>query len=193
MFWRAQPIWIHLATYGCVLLVGTGLIAIIGRSMSIRQLRAIFWLLFLAIGAVIGLYAPGGIVFFLFPPTVVGFGMIANRWWRQAELACSIVAIIILYLTWGAMLGLLEELLNDGPIWVFAPLAALLLVPALIEAKPLIDEVGPRAATSVVSNSCSSLAGQPQQRRRPILRTASNASSFNTSANAAAISRGGRS
>ena len=62
-----------------------------------------------------------------------------DRWWRPAELAGSIVAILVLYFTWGAMLGLLEELLNGGPIWVFAPLAALLFLPALIEAKPFIE------------------------------------------------------
>jgi hypothetical protein len=39
------------------------------------------------------------------------------------------------------MLGLLEELLDNGPMWVFAPLGSLLLFPLLIEAKKLIDRI----------------------------------------------------
>ena len=65
--------------------------------------------------------------------------MIASRWWRPAEIAGSVAAIAFLYISWGAMLALLEELLNSGPMWVFAPLGALLILPLLIEAKALID------------------------------------------------------
>ena len=146
MFWRAYPMWTHLATYASVLLVGALLLATIGRRATVRQLRPGAWLTFLAVGAIIGLFAPGGIVFFLVPPLLALVGMIASRWWKPAELAGAIAAILLLYLTWGAMLGLLEELLNSGPMWVFAPLGALLILPVLVEAKPLIDEAGPRAA-----------------------------------------------
>jgi hypothetical protein len=151
MFWRAHPVWTHLATYACVLLVGTALLATTGRRASKHQLRGIFWLLFLAVGAVIGLYAPGGIAFFLVPPLLAGIGMILSHWWRPAEMIASLPAMLVLYSTWGAMLGLLEELLNGGPMWVFAPLAALLLMPALIEAKPLIDQVRPKAASAIAA------------------------------------------
>src|SRR5207248_6027158 len=58
-------------------------------------------------------------------------------------------AIVLLYLTWGAMLGLLEELLNGGPMWLFAPLGSLLIVPILIETKPLIDRVRLSEAATV--------------------------------------------
>ena len=44
------------------------------------------------------------------------------------------------------MLALLEELLNSGPMWLFAPLGALLILPVLIEAKPLIDAAKLRRA-----------------------------------------------
>ena len=33
----------------------------------------------------------------------------------------------------GVMLGQLEELLNQGPKWLFAPLGALVIVPVLVE------------------------------------------------------------
>jgi hypothetical protein len=152
MFWRAHPMWTNLATYATVALVGAVLIAAIGRRATVRQLRPGAWLVFLAVGAIIGLFAPGGIIFFLFPPLIVLVGMIVSRWWRPAEQVGSLAAILLLYLTWGAMLALLEELLNSGPMWVFAPLGALLILPILIEAKPLIDAARTRG-TAIVSGT----------------------------------------
>jgi len=103
----------------------------------------------LAVGAAIGQAAPGGVVFFIFPPALALLGMFASRWWQPAEKAGSAAAILFLYLTWGAMLGLLEELLNGGPMWIFAPLSALLIIPLLIEARPLIVASGTRAVSIV--------------------------------------------
>ena len=151
MFWRAHPEWTHLATYAGVLLVGTALLASVGRGVSIRQLRVTFWLLFLGIGALIGLLAPGGIVFFLIPPLIALAGIIGCELGFRTERAGAILAIVFLYLTWGAMIGLLQELLNGGPMWIFAPLATLLLLPALIEAKPLIDETQVRIGTEIAA------------------------------------------
>jgi hypothetical protein len=141
MFWRAHPLWTHLATYASVMLFAVALVATIGRRAEDRQLRAVFWLVYVFAGALIGLVAPGGIIFFLFPPLLALIGMAGARWWDPAERIGAIAAIVLLYLTWGAMLGLLEELLNGGPMWMFAPLGALLILPVLIEAKPLIDSV----------------------------------------------------
>jgi hypothetical protein len=149
MFWRAHPLWTNLGTYACVMLVAVILLAAVGRRATQRQLRAAFWLGFLAIGALIGLLAPGGIIFFLFPPSFALIGMIVARWWKLAELTGSAAAILFLYVTWGAMLGLLEELVDGGPMWLFAPLGTLLILPALIEAKPLIDGAKIRAAAFV--------------------------------------------
>ncbi len=149
MFWRAHPIWTHLATYASVMLVAVALLATIGRSVEVRQLRATFWLIFLAIGALIGLFAPGGIIFFLFPPLLALAGMIGSRWWRPLEAAGSAAAILFLYLSWGVMLAALEELLNGGPMWAFAPLGSLIILPVLIEARPLIDQVRLRGAAAV--------------------------------------------
>ena len=71
-------------------------------------------------------------------------GIVARRWWPLAERIGAWLAILFLYLTWGAMLALLEELLNGGPMWLFAPLGALLILPVLIEATPVIRTAGPR-------------------------------------------------
>jgi hypothetical protein len=146
MFWRAHPVWTHLATYASVMLVAIILLATLGRRLEVRQLRATFWLVYLVIGGLIGLFAPGGIIFFLFPPLLALAGAAGSRWWKPAELVGSAVAILFLYLTWGVMLGALEELLNGGPMWLFAPLGALLIIPALIEAKPVVDQVKLRGA-----------------------------------------------
>jgi Peptidase family M28 len=146
MFWRAHAIWTNLATYASVTLVGVVLIASVGRRTEVPQLRPAFWFVYLVLGGVIGLIAPGGIIFFLFPPLLAVAGMLAGRWWRPGEGAGSAAALLFLYLTWGAMLGLLEELLNSGPMWLFGPLGALLILPVLIEAKPLIEAARLRSA-----------------------------------------------
>ena len=149
MFWRAHPIWTNLATYASVMLVAVLLLSTFGRRVEVRQLRPAFWFVFLIIGGIIGLIAPGGIIFFLFPPLIVLIGTIVSRWWQTAEAIASAAAILFLYLTWGAMLGLLEELLNSGPMWAFALLGSLLILPVLIEAKPLIEKVHMRPAAMV--------------------------------------------
>jgi hypothetical protein len=153
MFWRAHPAWTTLGAYACVLLVASVLLATVGKRLSASQLRPAAWLLFLAAGGIILLFAPGGIVFFLFPPLLILAGLVASRWWKPAGLAGSVAAILLLFLTWGAMLALLEELLNPGPMWVFAPLGALLLLPAVIEAKPLIDAARLRGAAVAAGGS----------------------------------------
>lgn len=154
IFWRAQPLWTHLAVYASVILAAVALLATIGRRRDVSQLTTAFWLVYVLLGGAIGLIAPGGIIFFLFPPLLALIGIIAGRWWKAAELAGTIAALVLLYLTWGEMLALLEELLNQGPMWIFAILGGLIIVPLLIQAKPLIDKVQPRIAVGL----CGSLA-----------------------------------
>ena len=149
MFWRAHPLWTNLATYASAIFVATILLAMVGRYCSVRQLRPLFWLILLMVGGLIGLFAPGGIIFFLFPPLLALIGMVAARWWKPAEVLGAVLAILFFYLTWGGMLALLEELLNGGPMWLFAPLGSLLLLPAMIEAKPLIDRLQLRRAAGL--------------------------------------------
>ena len=151
MFWRAHPIWTHLAIYASVILVAAVLLATVSGRISIRQLRAVYWLFYLVVGALIGLVAPGGITFFLFPPLLALTGMLISRWWKLAEPIGSAAAILCLYLTWGAMLALLEELLNGGPMWLFAPLGGLVILPIMIEIKPLIDGAKLRSTAAIVA------------------------------------------
>jgi hypothetical protein len=149
MFWRAHPLWTNLASYASAMLVAVLLLATVGRRARVGQLRPVFWLFVLIVGALIGLVAPGGIIFFLFPPLIATLGMLASRWWKPASEVGAALAIPFFFLTWGAMLALLEELLNGGPMWLFAPLGSLLILPVLIEAKPLIDRINARGAALV--------------------------------------------
>ncbi len=149
MFWRAHPIWTCLSAYASAMFVAAVLLKTLGRRAELRQVRSSFWLMYLVIGAIIGIIAPGGIIFFLFPPLLVLIGMIAARWWKPAEIIGSILAIAFLYVTWGAMLGLLQELLNVGPMWIFAPLGSLIILPILIEAKPLIAGITLRESAAM--------------------------------------------
>jgi len=149
IFWRAEPLWTHLAVYASVILVAVALLATMGRKKTRWQLTTTFWLAYVLLGWIIGLIAPGGLIFFIFPPLAALIGIVASRWWKPAELVGAIVALILLYLTWGEMLALLEELLNQGPMWIFAILGSLIILPLLIFAKPLIDKVRSRAAVAL--------------------------------------------
>jgi hypothetical protein len=140
MFWRAEPIWTRLAVYASAILPALLAFSTIARPVDRERMRAAFWLFFVLVGAAIALVAPGGTIFFLFPPLLFFISTLA----RNGERWGALTAIVLLFLTWGAMLGLLEELLNQGPMWVFAPLGSLIILPVLIEAKPLMRDVSPR-------------------------------------------------
>jgi len=149
MFWRAHPVCTHLATYSSTILVAVIVMRAIAGNLDETRQRAAFWFIFLVVGGAVALIAPGAIIFFLFPPLVALIGMIASQRSRRAEQIGSFGAILVLYLTWGAMLGLLEELLDGGPMWVFAPLGSLIIIPILIEARPFIVGAGARGSALV--------------------------------------------
>ena len=141
-FWRAYPLWTHLAVYACGTLGGIAAIVLVGRRLGVRQLRAGFWLAFLLLGIAVLLIAPGGVIYFLFPPLVAIAGIALSRWLPTAELVGAIAAAVLLWLTLGEVLALLGELLNNGPFFIFGPLALVITMPWLIEAKPLLDDSG---------------------------------------------------
>lgn len=141
-FWRAYPIWTQLAVYSSGLLAAVASLALPGRRLSAAQLRASFWLGFLLLGAAVLAVAPGGVIYFVFPPLVALIGILLSPRLAIAERAGSIAAAVLLWLTLGEMLALLTELLSSGPMFVFAPLAFLIAMPWLIEAKRLVDDSG---------------------------------------------------
>jgi len=143
-YWRGYPWVTELAVYGSATAAALAALALIGRDVEPERLRRAFWLLFLACGAAIAIVAPGGTIHFLLPPLAAAVGMALARRWRRAEPIGAVAAIVLLYCSYGPSLALLEELLSNGPHWALAPIGAAILLPALIELKPLIARV-PRA------------------------------------------------
>ncbi|QAY78664.1 M20/M25/M40 family metallo-hydrolase [Sphingosinicella sp. BN140058] len=137
-FWRAHPevmssaIDISAAATAAALLLWL-------KPAATRPLRAAFWLLFLLIGGLIALRAPGGAIFFLAPPAVAAAGMALHRY-PHAERIGALLAWLLLLLTWGPILHLAEVLLDFRMAWAFAPVAAIILLPLLIELWPLLRD-----------------------------------------------------
>jgi hypothetical protein len=144
-WWRAHPEITFIAIYATTLLAALAILRTLGANASADKLRPAYWLLFLLIGGAIALIAPGAIIYFLFPPALVLAGLALRRWWQPAEIAGAIAALAVLYLTWGEMLAQLEQIFSPGPLWVVAPLAALMIVAALVEAQPLFRAAHGRA------------------------------------------------
>jgi hypothetical protein len=149
-FWEAWPLVTTTAVYASALaacLIGLLLVA---RTMERTRLRAAFWLFFLLLGTAICVVAPGAAIYFLLPPLVASIGMECRRWWPWAERAGAIAAAILLYLTFGPALDLFETLMNGGPLWAFAPLGATILLPALIELRPIANRSIPAFALAAL-------------------------------------------
>ncbi|QNM83103.1 M28 family peptidase [Sphingomonas sabuli] len=148
-FWRAYPLWTFIAAYACGLFAAVAAMALLARRVTVPQLRTGYWLGFLLLGALVLLIAPGGAIFFLMPPLAMLAGVLAGRWFAWGERAGAIIAALLLWLTLGEVVALLGELLVTGPFFAFAPLAMLVVLPWLIEAKALIDTHGRWLAAGV--------------------------------------------
>jgi hypothetical protein len=138
-FWRANPVATELAIYAGVIAAGVALIGI--SRFRLPQLRSAFWLLFLLLGLLVTIWARGALIYFILPPLLYALAVTvwprSEAWGRNANL----LAALILFVTFGAAVGLIQDLLNGGPLWIFALLGGLMLLPWLIEARPLLTEV----------------------------------------------------
>lgn len=140
-YWRAYPSVAITAVYASALAACAIALLFIAGSAERTRLRAAFWLFFTALGGSICFIAPGGAIYFLLPPLVMALGMVGKRWHRHAEKAGAIAAAILLFVTFGPAIALFEELMSGGPIWMFAPLGALVMLPALIELRPALSRL----------------------------------------------------
>jgi hypothetical protein len=138
-FWRAHPQASELAIYAGVIAAALAILALAVRT-SPPQLRRAWWLLFLLLGAALSFFAPGALIYFLIPPVLFAAGCALERRLPGAERIGSMAAALVLFLTLGAMLGLLQDLANSGPLWMFALFGGLILMPWLIEARSLTQE-----------------------------------------------------
>ncbi len=137
-YWRAHPAVTEIAVYASAMAACLLVLIFVARDAERTRMRAAFWLLFLLGGAAISVIAPGAAIYFLLPPLVAAAGLIASRRWPRAGQSGAIAAAALLYLTFGPALAMFEELMSNGPHWMFAPIGAVMLLPALIELRPLI-------------------------------------------------------
>lgn len=139
IWWRAHPEAVSLAmTLSALAACAAAILLVRGRPTE--TLRAAFWLVFLLLAVLISLAAPGGALLFVLPSLVAAIG-IGRRW----ERAASIAAAALLFLLFAPLLSLVETLLGHGSTWTFAPLAAIILWPWLIELRPLFAAARPAA------------------------------------------------
>ncbi|HEX8668263.1 MAG TPA: M20/M25/M40 family metallo-hydrolase [Allosphingosinicella sp.] len=149
VFWRAHPEIIATAIDVTAISVSGLLLLWLARNAERTRLRAAFWLLFLLLGAGIAAVAPGASIFFLAPPLTAFAGMVAGRPFPGAERIGAILAWAVLFLSWAPLLHLSQVLLDFGAAWMFGAVAALIVLPVLIELKPALS--GGRAAIGLLT------------------------------------------
>lgn len=138
-YWRANPEITFLAIYATTLLGLVATLTIGSRRLGKSRLRSAYWFVFLLIGGALAIAAPGAIIYFLFPAAVVLVGILAGRWYKPAETIGALAGLLLLYLSWGELLSQLEEIFSPGPLWVAAPVAAIMMTPALVETGDILS------------------------------------------------------
>ncbi|GLR47051.1 M20/M25/M40 family metallo-hydrolase [Sphingomonas astaxanthinifaciens] len=143
-FWRAHPVLTEGAIYATVIAVGLAALRL-ARRLEVRKWRVAFWLVYLLLGAALSTVASGALIYFLLAPAVFALALLAGFRSERAETWLSLLAALVLYLSLGSMVGLLQDLVNGGPLAIFGLFGGLLILPWLIEAKPLLDDLPRRA------------------------------------------------
>jgi Peptidase family M28 len=138
-YWRAYPLVATTAVYASALAACVVALLLVAGTAERAKLRAAFWLFFTALGGGLCFVAPGAAIYFLLPPLVMGLGIAGRRWHPKAETIGAIAAAVLLYVTFGPAVALFEELMSSGPIWIFAPLGAIIMLPILIELRPVLS------------------------------------------------------
>jgi len=148
-FWRAHPDATAFAVSASALLASAGAYAWLAGTFTRARLRPAFWLFFLIFGGAVSLVAPGGSIYFLAPPLVALAGMATGS--KSVERAAAIGAALLLFATWAPLLALAEILLDFDAAWIFAPVAALIMLPVLIELTPLLKQVPRKTALAALA------------------------------------------
>jgi hypothetical protein len=157
-FWRAYPKVTELAVYAGVIAAGLAVVGAVRLRMA--QWRAAWWLLYLGLGLALTSVASGALIFFVVPPLLYALVATLGRRSEPEGLGASLVAALIVFATLGATLGLLQELLNGGPLWAFALIGGLILMPWVIEIRPLLEQA-PRGRLAAGAVACAALAWVP--------------------------------
>lgn len=159
-WWRAYPEVAGVGAYAAAIAASLFAFIRLARPIARDRLRIAFWSVFIAIGTLMTLVAPGAVIFFLVPTLVAGLGMAVGSRWPLAERIAAMAAWVLLFLTWAPLLDLTETLLDMDAAWIFAPVAALILMPALIELKPLTTHL-PRRGLATALTALALLAWLP--------------------------------
>lgn len=141
-YWRAWPILTDLAVHATALLATAAVLVWLARRTGTETLRTGFWLVFILIGGAVSLLVPGAAIFFLLPAVVAALALTLRRW-PAVERTGTLLAALVLFLLWAPLLALASVLLHQGSAWVFAPVAAILLLPWLLEARGLLGRARP--------------------------------------------------
>lgn len=137
LYWRAYPGIMSFALDLTALAASAAMLGWLGRPLARDRLRAGFWLVFLLLGLLVVAVAPGGIVFALIPPLPLLLGAALDRRIPGAETAGAVAAWALLFLFWAPFLDLAEVELDFPLAFAFGLMASLLVLPVLIELKPL--------------------------------------------------------
>lgn len=135
-YWRGYPLITFAFMYIVALSSASAALLVLGKRADRAQLRIAAWLLFVIVGGLACLAAPGAAIYFIFPPLLVPLGILLTRLHPAAARIGAIAAAVLLLLTMAEILHLIELLLIDGPYWILAPLAVLATLPLLIETRP---------------------------------------------------------
>lgn len=148
-FWRAHPELISTAVdVTAIASAATALLWVAGP-VARDRLRLAYWLVFLLVGALLTLVAPGAAIFFLLPPLIAFAGFLVPRFARPLAL----LAWAALFLTWVPLLHLSQTLLDFDAAWTFAPIAVLIAAPVLIELKGEMASIGRGKATAALAGA----------------------------------------
>lgn len=134
-YWRGYPHITALAVdIGTVGMAALALLSI-GRRLDHAQARIGAWLAVLLLGAAATVIAPGAAIYFLLPPAIALAGMFAAKRWPGAERIAGAIAALILFVSFAQLIAAMEVLLVAGPVWVTAPVTALVVLPLLVEVR----------------------------------------------------------
>lgn len=144
-YWRGYPQITALAVD--IGAVGAAAIALmwVGRRLDHGRARIGAWLAILLLGGVATAVAPGAAIYFLLPPALALAGMIAAKRRPNVERVAGVIAAVILLVSFAQLIAAMEVLLVAGPVWVTAPITALVVLPLLVELRAANLSATPRA------------------------------------------------
>ena len=132
-YWRGHPQLISAAADLSALL-GAGGVLLLAPKIDTAALRAACWWVLLAVGAGVAWLAPGAAIFFLAAPAVALGALLLPRWAAPLGIAAGLLHLVML----APLLALAGVLLGYGASWMWALVAALILLPLLVEARDLL-------------------------------------------------------